>query len=137
MATFQCNSNLGNKASADCVTRLLSTMNECLTTPQYKNKIGYWVSNKWYLHKKVKIKYVYIENSQHYKQCKEPCINSLSLIYELKLIKLTLKYNKMSVGWNLNDSTTSLPPNTSPVFSQVIALHQNVANRWKMCECVI
>ena len=41
-------------------------MNECLMTPQHKNKIGYWVSNKWYLHKKVKIKYVYIKNSQGY-----------------------------------------------------------------------
>ena len=36
-------------------------MNECLTTPQRKNKIGYWVSKKWYLHRKVKIKYVYIK----------------------------------------------------------------------------
>ena len=27
-------------------------MNECLTTPQLKMKIGYWVSDKWYPHKK-------------------------------------------------------------------------------------
>ena len=26
-----------------------------------QNKIGYWVSNKWYLRKKVRIKYVYIK----------------------------------------------------------------------------
>ena len=29
------------------------------------------------------------------------------------------KSNKMSDGWNLNDFTTSLPPNVSPFFSQV------------------
>ena len=39
----------------------------CLTPPRHKNKIGYWVSNIWYLYKKVKIKYMYIKNSQSYK----------------------------------------------------------------------
>ena len=40
-------------------------MNECLTTPQHKSKIGYLVSNKWYLHKQLKY-IVYIKHSQGY-----------------------------------------------------------------------
>ena len=40
----------------------ISGMSGFLTTPQHKNKISYWVLNKWYLHKKVKNKYVYIKN---------------------------------------------------------------------------
>ena len=34
----------------DVRDRPKSGMNEYLTTPQDKNKIGYWVPNKWYLH---------------------------------------------------------------------------------------
>ena len=45
-------------------------------TPQLKNKIGYWVSNKWYLHKKVKIKYVYSKiHTVINTECKELCKN--------------------------------------------------------------
>ena len=41
----------------------------------------------------------------------------------------SFKNNNTSVGWNLNDSTTSLLPNISfPFLSKIIALHQNVAN---------
>ena len=59
-------------------------MNAFLTTPKHKNKIGYWVSNMVFTLKKVKIKYVYIKNSEGYK-------HSLSLIYKIKcIIKLTL-----------------------------------------------
>ena len=32
------------------------------------------------------------------------------------------------MGWNLNDSTTSLLPDIFPFLSKMIALHQNVAN---------
>ena len=43
-------------------------MNECLMTPEHKNKIGYWMGVK-----QMVFKYVYIKNSQGYKHSVKNC----------------------------------------------------------------
>ena len=37
-------------------------MNECLMTPQHKNKLAIRCQNKWYLHKtlKITVNYIYL-----------------------------------------------------------------------------